>query len=192
MTSIELLFDAINGVPFWTRALVVLTALACVGAVELALCRGRAQRWKEYAAWLTFAALGALFGAANDLITSGLSPSYFELGKGLPGGSELRWAAIGLGARAGTAAGLLIGGILLMANNPGNSGPPLTYRRLATVALVPFLTAALGAPLLALGGTFDLQGLGSELAEVLSGSEVDAFCRAVLAVGCEPGRRRLR
>jgi hypothetical protein len=47
------------------------------------LHRGRARRWKEYAAWIAFAGLGAVFGAANDLITSTLSRAYFEIGKGL-------------------------------------------------------------------------------------------------------------
>ena len=169
------LVEAIHEIPFWTRAVALVCAFVIVGAAELVLRRERAGRWKEYAAWVAFAAAGATFGAANDLITSALSPAYFVIGKGLAQGPQLAWAAADLGARAGAAAGLLAGGILLMANNPRQGLAPLPYGWLARVALVPLALAAIGAPLFALGGSFDLQGLGPELARVLSKSEVRAF-----------------
>jgi hypothetical protein len=169
------LLEAIHRIPFWMRAMALVCAFVIVGAVELALRRKRAERWKEYAAWVAFAASGATFGAANDLITSALSPAYFVIGKGLSQGPQLAWAAADLGARAGTAAGLLIGGILLMANNPRKGMAPLPYRWLARVGLVPLAMAAIGAPLIALGSTFDLQGLGPELARVLPESEARTF-----------------
>src|SRR6266849_5781632 len=70
-------------VPFWTRGTVVMSALVPIAAVERVVVGARARRWKEYGAWLVMSALGAGFGACNDLVTSHVSAHYFELGKGL-------------------------------------------------------------------------------------------------------------
>ena len=155
----------------------MIVALALVAAVERLIVGARARRWKEYGAWVVMSALGAAFGACNDLITSRVSVHYFELGKGLSSVDHQQFVrdVADLGARAGCSAGLLLGGVLLLANGPRPSLSSLRVVELLTYALVPIALAAAFAPIAAFSTDWDLQGLGGVLREVLSKSDVDAF-----------------
>jgi hypothetical protein len=164
-------------VPFWARGIAVMSALVLVAAVERVVAGARAQRWKEYGAWVVMGAFGAAFGACNDIITSRVSPLYFELGKGLSRVDAQQFVrhVADLGARAGFAAGLLLGGVLLLANTTGTSVPRLRVVELMAHALVPIALAAVLAPVVAFSTDWDVQGLGDELRLALSDSDVDAF-----------------
>jgi hypothetical protein len=164
-------------VPFWMRGIAVMVALLLVAAVERVVVGPRAQRWKEYGAWVVMSALGAVFGACNDLVTSRVSVHYFELGKGLSNVDHHQFVrdVADLGARAGWSAGLLLGGLLLFANSVRRSLPRLRIVALLAHAMVPFALAAALAPVVAFSTDWDVQGLGDELRRVLSDSDVDGF-----------------
>ncbi len=164
-------------VPFWTRGIVVMSALVLIAAVERVVVGARARRWKEYGAWVVMSALGAGFGAGNDLLTSRVSARYFEIGKGLSNVDPHQFASevADFGARAGCSAGLIFGGILLYANTRRNSLPSLRVVALLAHALMPIAFAASLAPSVAFSTAWDVQGLGDELRRVLSQSDVDAF-----------------
>src|SRR5579859_2600442 len=164
-------------VSFWTRGLGVTSVLALVAAVERVVVGGRARRWKEYGAWLVMGALGAAFGACNDLVTSRVSPHYFELGKGLSNADHQQFLrdVADLGARAGCSAGVLLGGVLLFANTAPESLPSLRVVELLVRALVPIGLATAFALIVAFSTNWDVQGLGDELRQFLRASDVDAF-----------------
>jgi hypothetical protein len=135
------------------------------------------MRWKEYGAWVVMSALGAGFGACNDLLTSRVSAHYFELGKGLSSVDHHRFVrdVADLGARAGCSAGLLLGGVLLFANTARTTLPSLRVVELLAHALVPIALAAALAPIVAFSTNWDVQGLRDELRQVLSEPDVEAF-----------------
>ena len=164
-------------VPFWTRGIAVMSTLVLIAAVEHVVVGARAQRWKEYGAWVVMSALGAGFGACNDLLTSRVSAHYFELGKGLSSADHHRFVrdVADLGARAGCSAGLLLGGVLLFANTTRTSLPSLRVVELLAHALVPIAFAAALAPIVAFSTNWDVQGLRDELRQVLSEPDVEAF-----------------
>ena len=84
----------------------ILVALAIVMILRDRLRgRGNNERVWEYGFLFFAGGIGAVYGMENDAITVGISPDYFTLGKGLVGGSELRWQAMMLGAEAGFSAG---------------------------------------------------------------------------------------
>jgi alpha-beta hydrolase superfamily lysophospholipase len=99
-------------------------------------------RAKEYAFLLYSVLLAAVYGVAHDQVTASISPEYFIYGKGLDEHS-LRSAVTLLAVRASLPVGLLGGAAMLVANNARRGGrpPPLSYRTLATLALVPLATA---------------------------------------------------
>lgn len=129
--------------PAWMRALVAGLSLATIAMVDFLRHRERATRWREYAFWLACGLLGALFTIGSDLVTSQLSEAYFALGKGLASDDphELMVEVVILAIRASFAAGLAIGGALLIANNPEKGLPQLPYGVLARFILVPALVA---------------------------------------------------
>jgi hypothetical protein len=171
------LLNRLYEVPFWTRGIAVLSTLVLVGAVERVIVGARAKRWKEYGAWVVMSALSAGFGACNDLVTSRVSVHYFELGKGLSRVDPHQFTrdVAELGARAGCSAGLLLGGVLLVANTTRASMPSLRVVELLAHALLPMALAAALAALLAFSTNWDVQGLGDELRRALSERDVEAF-----------------
>ena len=101
--------------PYTTRIILVLGFLLSASLLELALRGRRATRWRSSLALIGCGALGAVAGALVDLLTSALGPAYFAVGKGLGEGAGLTLRALGLGARAGVAAGVVAGAVLLRA-----------------------------------------------------------------------------
>ena len=162
-------------IPYPMRLLLVLFLLALVAGMDWLKNRRKATRWREYLFWLTCASLAAVFATANDLITSTISKQYFSVGKGIGAGASFTGQVVGLAAQAGFLAGILIGGALLMANNPKQVLPRLTYGRLFAFLGIPLA----GAVLLALPGFFlgalDLFSLRESLSAHLTPDEVKAF-----------------
>jgi hypothetical protein len=127
--------------------------------------RGRAAtRWREYAVLLAAVAAALAYGAVNDQVTVSISPEYFLQAKELAqvvgdpprSAVALRWEAAKVGLKATWSAGLLIGVVLLLANNPWGTLPRLPNRRLvATLPIVLIAAAGLGV----LGGALGYAGV---------------------------------
>ena len=96
----------------------LVAVLSLAAGLELRLRGREASRWKEYLFLLGCGAAGALFGVANDLVTSRISPEYFILGKGVAEGTAFLAGVIRVGIEAGCSGGLIAGCVLLYANNP--------------------------------------------------------------------------
>lgn len=121
--------------------------------------RGRcATRWREYLFLLAACAIAMAYGAINDRIASSISWEYFYYGKGLdgqlgprvpPDPAALQWAACRVGLKATWSVGLVIGVVLLLANNPKPGKPQLPYRTVLRILPNIFLAAACFA---AMGG----------------------------------------
>ena len=163
--------------PVWMRALVAGLLLGVIALVDFLRHRERATRWREYAFWLACGLLGALFAIGNDIMTSHLSEAYFALGKGLASDDphEFIVNVVLLAIRAGFVAGLAIGGALLLANNPKKDLPQLPYGVLARLMLVPAVAAIVIAPIGGACASWDIQGLSSQLRQVLSPDDVRSF-----------------
>lgn len=146
------------------RILIGATIFAVLAVADL-LSRGRsATRWREYLFLLVVVAAAMLFGALNDQISSRVSWEYFYFGKELapvlgpatpPDPAALHWAAAKIGMMATWSAGLLLGVVLLLMNNPRRDRPRLPYRRLfAKLPVILIVTVACGA----LGGILGYRG----------------------------------
>src|SRR5882762_8408342 len=153
------LFSLFYEVSYEARALVVLAALGTIALWDVLRLRMGATRWREYAFWLACAGVGAFFAVANDAVTSRVSPAYFVVGKGVTDNPERLAAAVAfLAAKAGSFAGIVIGGVFLLANNPSRGLPQLRYRELARFLIVPALGAIVVAAVLGAFSTWDVQG----------------------------------
>lgn len=90
-----------SNIPYSLR----LGALVLLGATMVTYDRlyrkRRGEREWEYGFLFLMGLLGALYGAACDAVTSGLSPAYFAVGKGLEGTGTIKHQAMVLGAQAG-------------------------------------------------------------------------------------------
>ncbi|MEM9070246.1 MAG: hypothetical protein AAGE52_17195 [Myxococcota bacterium] len=107
-------------------------------------------RLKEYVFLFSVTALTMLYGLAHDAITFFISPTYFRLFKGIPATSFFPDVAR-LALMASWTAGLAIGLVLLIANNPSAKYPQLSYRRLSALLLWPLAGALVFA---VVGGSF--------------------------------------
>jgi hypothetical protein len=130
---------------------------AVLGTVDLIRHGRQATRWREYAFLLLAVFAATAYGAINDQIASSTSWEYFYYGKGLdhvlgprvpPDSAALHWEACKIGLKATWSAGLIIGVLLLLANNPRRNRRQLPYRtmcRLLTwILLSSVLCAAIG------------------------------------------------
>src|SRR5690606_16474644 len=101
-------------VSFIERLGLAVVFVATASGVELALRGRRATRWRSALVLAACGSLGAALGCAIDLLTSTLGPAYFAVGKGLGDAPGLTLRALGLGAQAGAAAGVIVAAILLL------------------------------------------------------------------------------
>lgn len=113
-----------------------------------------ARRWREYLLLVACVGVALLYGIINDQLTVTISREYFLYGKGVaetlrtdtPTESAMRWEAVKVGMKATWSAGLIIGVVLLFANNPRKDLPPLpfarVYRLLPIMIIVPAMCAA--------------------------------------------------
>lgn len=161
-------------VPFGLRLLALLGLLAVGAAVDVARHGKAATRPREYATLLLAGAIGAAFALVVDQVTSRLSPDYFVIGKGLEGGAGFARAVVVLSLQAGLVAGLVLGGVLLVANQ----GPSLPPHRLLGRALWPIGGALLLAlPGMALASALDPLGLRAELGPLLAAGPLEDLVR---------------
>lgn len=133
------------------RIAIGISIFAVLAVVDLSRRGRNATRWREYAFLLLAVGAAVAYGLLNDAIASQISWEYFYYGKGLdqqlgprvpPDPVALRWAACGVGAKATWSAGLIVGVVLLLANNPRPNRTRLTYRALASLLPILFLVAA--------------------------------------------------
>ena len=126
----------------------VLTGLA---AWELHRKGRQARRWREYVYLAAAAGVATAYGMLNDQITVTVSWEYFYFGKGLedamgpglpPAMGALRWEALKLGAKAAWTVGLILGVVILIANNPRPGRASVPYRTLYRLILWPLAGAA--------------------------------------------------
>lgn len=102
---------------FFGRLILLLSMFVVIAVFELLLRGRQAHRWQEYLFICGCAAAGAVFGMLHDLATLQISSLYFILGKWLPDDEFLVAHVLRLGAQAGCVAGVISGGILLMASH---------------------------------------------------------------------------
>jgi hypothetical protein len=138
-----------------TRIAVGLLIFTLFAIFDLHKHKQSATRWREYRFLLFTVAVSILYGILNDQLTSRISWEYFYYGKGLdeilgpqlpPDPAALSLQAAKIGAQATWTAGLLLGVILLLANNPRRTTPRLPYSSLVrALLLILAITVSCGA-----------------------------------------------
>jgi len=135
-----------------TRIIAGACIFAVLAAVDLYHNGRRARRWREYTVLLAAVALALVYGALNDQITSRISWEYFYYGKELdkvlgpnipPDPDRFHWEAAKVGLKATWSAGLILGVVVLLANNPHRNWPRLRNRELIRLLLIMPVTAVL-------------------------------------------------
>ena len=135
-----------------------------------------ATKFREYGFLVTTGVLGALFGFANDLITSTISPDYFTLGKGLDEGPDLQMRAGLYGLQVGFSAGIIGGGICLYLCRRKSAHPPAKISRLFQLLWMPVAGAVLCGILLPMAlSPFDPAKFASQLAAILDAARISRF-----------------
>ncbi|HVT87251.1 MAG TPA: hypothetical protein VHD56_00210 [Tepidisphaeraceae bacterium] len=155
---------------------------AILAIVDLHRHGRNAKRWREYLFLLLCVGAALTYGVVNDFITSSISWEYFCFGKGLwpdsvstipPDPFELHLAASFVGMKATWTAGLVIGVALLVANNPRENRPPLSFETLARFLLLIFAVTICAA---AVSGTIGYLGgfakLSQDFAEMVRHDEM--------------------
>lgn len=152
------------------------SVFALLAVVDLMRNGRAAQRWREYAFLLLATLAGMVYGIANDVATSSISWEYYFYGKGLvdmmpektpPDAAALRTEAMKIGMKAGGSAGILIGAVLLIANNPRAGRRRLGYGTIASYAVMIFVVTVVFAILFgAVGAKGWLLWTSSDLAEL--------------------------
>lgn len=152
--------------PLPYRLAIGLSIFAFLAITDLHRNGKAARRWREYAFLAAVVAIAMAYGIINDQITSTISWEYFYYGKELclvlgpqtpPDRAAMRWEAAKVGIKATWSVGLILGALLLVANNPSRSRPQLSFRRLFSFVPAVFIFAALMA--VALGFAGSLGGL---------------------------------
>ncbi len=159
----------------WRLSLLILV-MAVVAFVDWLRHRSLATKWREYGFLLASGLLGGAFGIAVDQLTATISPEYFVFGKGLAADHSFRLSVAALGFQAGLAAGIVIGGGYLIANNPKPGRWQLPHRRLFRFAVPPIVWAAIMAavvsPLVTIWDPLDIRGT---MADVLAPAQQTHF-----------------
>ena len=156
----------------------VLVALMLAAAsIDLVRRGTEATRWKEYAFVLAAGLIAGIFGLANNLVTSSISPEYFIFGKAVPTESISRGAAL-LGLKAGFVVGIFSGGLCVYVATRKSAYPPFSLRNLMLLSWRPFVIAVTFAVLLPLMfGKLDPLGFEAKLNPPLKASQVSGFVR---------------
>jgi len=145
------------------RLLIGCAIFGILASVDIYRNGPAARRWREYAFLLLCVAVALGYGILNDQLTVGLSWEYFYYGKDLmsvlgqqtpPDDWLLRLGAAKVGMKATWSAGLIIGVVLLFANNPGKGLPPLPFRKLLGFLPLMLLITVAGAVVLGIIGYF--------------------------------------
>jgi hypothetical protein len=162
--------------PFSCRIGLLLGLMLAVSLADLYRNGARAEKFREYGFVLITGAVGAAAGFVNDLITSGISPEYFTLGKGLEDNQDLRLQAGLLGLRAGFSAGVIGGAVCLYASRRKSAHPPVQYSRLFRMLWMPVTGAILCGIALPLGFSgFDPARFSGKLDILLDTERISRF-----------------
>ncbi|MGD0411588.1 MAG: hypothetical protein ABSC18_07765 [Verrucomicrobiota bacterium] len=140
-----------NHFSFSGRVALLVGLMLVVSLVDFYRKGARAVKFREYGFILLTGAVGAVAGFFNDWITSGISPEYFTLGKGLEEGPDLRMQAALFGLRAGFSAGVIGGAVCLYASRRKSAHPPVPFSRLLRMLWMPVAGAILCGLALPLG-----------------------------------------
>ncbi len=144
------------------RLAIGLSIFALLAITDLHHNGKRARRWREYTFLAAVVAIAMLYGIINDQITSAISWEYFYYGKELctvlgpqtpPDRAAMRWEAAKVGMQATWSVGLVLGAVLLIANNPSRSRPQLSFGHLFAFVPGVLIFAATMAALLGLVGS---------------------------------------
>lgn len=138
-----------NDPTFVYRVAIGLSLFALLAIVDLVRNRENTSRLKEYAFLFGVTGLTMLYAVVHDGITCTLSPEYFQTVKGL-NAKDFHRQVVELALGAGWSAGLVIGTVLLVANNPSQRLAQLPYIRLCRRLLWPTTGALLAAAVLSL------------------------------------------
>lgn len=167
---------------FDARFLLAIVLLAGIFTVRTAMDFRKngagAYAWREYAALLACAAVGATFAAGLDSISSRLSPEYFALGKGVVHDSRFALRVATRGVQSGVAAGAVLGAVLLFVLGKKRPGHGPEIRVIATGVF----TAVALAGVFAAGAAFLPAGmrpltLDADTARTLGPAVTEAFDR---------------
>ena len=180
MTSIHWIISTDGGLLL--RVCVGASIFATLAVTDLKRNGTHATRWREYAFLLFCVAIALLYGVVNDQITVRISPEYFLYGKGLADvvdahPERLPWEAAKVGLKATWSVGLMVGVVILLANNPKPGWPQWRYRRL--MRCMPWvITSAMGcAALLGIAGHTGALALFSEdFRQMLLHNEYHPYC----------------
>jgi hypothetical protein len=121
------------------RVAIGLSIFAVQAIVDLRRNGSSARRWREYCFLAAVVGIAMMYGIVNDQITSAISWEYFYYGKELclvlgaqtpPDRAAMRWEAAKVGMKATWSAGLILGALMLIANNPSRTRPQLSFARL--------------------------------------------------------------
>src|SRR5437667_12773961 len=115
------------------------TIFLVLASIDLYRNRARATRWREYLFLILCVVAAIIYGIVNDQITSRISWEYFYYAKELdavlgptipPDERALHAQALLVGIKATWWLGLLIGAVMLIANNPRPGRAPPSYGKL--------------------------------------------------------------
>ncbi len=159
--------------PFFGRVALLLALMVLFAGFDRWRHGAQATRFQEYGFILSGGVLGCLAGACNDWITSGISPEYFTLGKGLAA-ENIRMEAAMLGLKTGFSAGVIGGAVALFASGGKRGVWRSLYGRL-WMPLSAAIAGALVVPLVA--SRFDPTGLRPQLSDLISAEQSVIFLR---------------
>ena len=164
--------------PFSYRAGLLAVLMAVAAGVDFWRHGRSAARYKEYLfIWLA-GFIGCVMGGVNDLITSSISPEYFSLGKGLPGGEALNLRAAIYGLKEGLSAGVIAGAVCVYVARGKAAVPPLCFGGMLRLLWMPAAGAVVGAVLLPLiARHFDPAGLAARLDGIIAAEPILRFRR---------------
>jgi hypothetical protein len=151
------------------RLPLLLALMAAVAWIDWRRHGDRATKWREYGFLLAVGLLGGMLGVAIDQITATISPEYFVVGKGIAHDDYFRLNIALFGFQGGLVAGMAIGGMFLIANNPRPDRPSLPTPRLFWLASWPIWIALAAVPFGCFAALrWDPIGLAKELSDVIS------------------------
>jgi hypothetical protein len=132
---------------FW-RLVVLVVLMAIVAWIDWRRHGANAVKWREYSFLWIAGLLGSLIGMLLDNITATLSPDFFVLGKGIAAGEGFRLRVTYFGFHAGLLAGVVLGGVYLLANNRKPDRKSLSLTQLFRFAIYPIMGALLLMPII--------------------------------------------
>ncbi len=158
------------------RLPLLLALMAVVAWIDWRRYAERATKWREYGFLLAVGLLGGMLGAAIDQITATVSPEYFVIGKGIARDEYFRLQVAAFGFQAGLVAGMVIGGVLLIANNPRPDRLCVPMRRLFRFATWSICAALAAAPFGCFVATrWDPLGLANDVRDMMSPAAIAQF-----------------